>query len=212
MPGRHYEASDYRWNYTSYMADDTRRQYEGRPIITRDSAIDGGVFYTGSGTESAVVDTQQYPEEFNNWYDQACDLASDSRSRIDRTKVLRSVFETVSRNMAYSLKGVEQLGRELNLKPNQKVTLNAYMKRGTGVCRHQALATGVLLEMFKNDSLIRGTPRVHKSSRPDSGHAWVRYTSHGGVVAILDVAHGQIGRLDSIAGRAQWDYRLPEEI
>ncbi len=213
------------WEYTHAIK---RREggdtYQGRHIIGRDSALNGGV-YTGTyGGEAIVVDTEKYPDEFE-------ELLSDVRSRIvdksgreQRGKVLGAVFDVVSEKMRYSQEGVEKILGEIaenqgrsDFRDGTKIPLNEFILEGVGVCRHQALAAGVLLERLKDDGLIRGQVSVDRSQRwspkgEPEGHAWVRYTSHSGAVVILDVAQGYFGPLEDSEGRKRgWDYLRPEE-
>lgn len=92
-----------------------------------------------------------------------------------------------------------------------------------GVCRHQALFAGVLLEKLADSGILSGVVSVERNmNKRDTnddkydGHSWVRYTNSSGRVFILDVAQQQIAALsDLMAARRRneqvWDYARPED-
>lgn len=106
---------------------------------------------------------------------------------------------------------------------HRKVDLNIYIKRGVGVCRHQALFAGTLLEKFVDDGILSGHVSVERNRirRADDsdvydGHSWVRYTNSAGKVYILDVAQQRLAPLGKLMGLRSvdgsvWDYARPED-
>lgn len=220
------------WGYTVNFEEYQRRMgkdpttYQGRDIIGRDTKIDGGV-YTGTyGGEAIVVDSKKYPDGINKLMQEVKIRAfNEEKVAIDRGEVLRSVFNVVSEAMPYSKSGVQALldgiakdeGRT-KLADGTKVALDSFIQARVGVCRHQALTAGLLLEMLKDEGIIRGQVSVDRNKKWNpmddkyDGHAWVRYTSYSGTVMILDVAQGYFGRLEDSEGiRHGWDYMRPED-
>ena len=126
--------------------------------------------------------------------------------------------------MPYSQRGVDRTLEDIakrigvaKFRDGDKVELSVFMAAGVGVCRHQALACAVTLERFKDEGHIRGSISIDRNIRRDpkmensDGHAWVRYTSHGGNIMILDVAQNYFGLLKDSSRDAQWNYMRPEE-
>lgn len=212
------------WNYTIMSKDLHGEKFGGRPQIGRDSQIDGGVYYGTYGGEAIVVDSDKYPKQYDLLFDEVLNKSKSEDGSVDRGKVLQSVFTTVSEKMKYSQEGVDNTLQELaeasgsdKLIDGTKVNLGDFIEDGVGVCRHQALVTGYLLQRMKKEGYIRGDASVERSQRwsPNGereGHAWVRYTASTGDVMILDIAQRYFGLLeDSEGSKHGWDYLRPEE-
>lgn len=189
--------------------------FKERHLIRRDERINGGVYPGENVREAIVVDDKKQPE-----------LASLYTGLIRKTKamsqktdiplkhlLLDTVFKTVSEAMPYSEVGVEQIAREFHLQPDQKIGLNQYLIRKVGVCRHQALLAGYLLEKLVKRRHLGGKVSLDRNSVPGEGdHAWVRYTTTIGEVYILDVTNGFIGKLqDTVGNPSRWQYQRPED-
>lgn len=212
------------WSYTMDARKFHGDMRAGRRIIGRDEKIDGGL-YTGTyGGEAIVVDTKKYPEAYNGLLSEVMTKITREDGAIDRAEVLGTVFRTVSEKMKYSQSGVDNLlqeiaeGKGLDKFPDfTKVELSDFIDEGIGVCRHQALTVGIILEKLKETGVIRGDVSVDRSmgwspKGEREGHAWVRYTNRAGQVYILDVAMGYIGPLEAAEGEKRgWDYLRPEE-
>lgn len=221
MSNEHIEAN---WDYTDFMVEENEgHMFKGRPSIERDSQIDGGVYHGTYGGEAIVVDTEKYPNEYNKWLDIAKEKASVN-GEIKKNHILKSTFDTVLEEMPYSKNGVDNLlsniaaGRgESKFKDGTKVSLDYFMREHAGVCRHQALVVGTLLEMFKKEGYISGEVSVDRNTNwnpvtdEKGGHAWCRYTNSGGDIFILDVAQKYAGTLEDSKTEAQWNYLRPEE-
>ena len=82
-----------------------------------------------------------------------------------------------------------------------------------GVCRHQALLCGYLLEKLIKDERISGKVSVDRNFVEGlGGHAWARYTTDRGKVYILDVAQNYKGCLgDMTKKQSRWFYERPED-
>lgn len=214
------------WDYTELFKDRNGSEtYQGRPLIERDSPIAGGVYFGTYGGEAIVVDPEKYPDEYNKLFDEASARATVDGA-VSRGHLLRAVFDTVKEAMPYSKNGVQTVldtiainQNRLEFKSGTKVDLSSFLKRHTGVCRHQALAVGVTLERFKDEGYIRGDISVDRNinwdpsadKREPGGHAWVRYTNSNGKIFIIDVAQNYIGTLEDSVSKANWNYLRPEE-
>jgi len=223
--------SDDGWGYTADAAEVARLRQEleknnGREVrhtISRDGRIDGGVYEGNYGGEAIVVDRKKYSEG----YDMAMASVEAAITRpdgsIDKSLVMQSVFNQVRQTMKYDQYEVGKILQDLGQgKDGTKIALQEYIQKGVGVCRHQALFAGQLLEGLKDKGYISGSASIdrNKNRRVDEdgydGHAWVRYTNGAGEVFIIDVAHGIIGSLDQInaareKGARVWDYERPED-
>ena len=205
------------WNKTTLTKDRLKLEgklyevkgvsyYEGRPIISRDTPIDGGVYLGQGMREAIVVDSKKYPA-IGSLYEKA-KAKTRVNGEVRRDKVLGAVYDTVKEAMKYDEARTEEIVKKHGAKKDGKIKLDHFIEEEFGICRHQALTCGVLLELFKNDRFIRGKPSVDRNSIGKYGHAWCRYTSTG--VAILDVAQGYFGNLED-APSDGWDYKRPEE-
>jgi hypothetical protein len=210
------------WGYTTTARKEFGSIYQGRQLIGRDMDVRGGVYYGTYKGEAIVVDPSKNPEQYRLYFEKAKQRAIEN-GKIQRSKVLQAVFDTVSTEMPYSQEKVDSILNDIGkakglpqFPDGSKIDLGVFMENHAGVCRHQALACAVLLQSFKDEGYIRGDISVDRNAvwQPNSeldGHAWVRYTSHGGNVMILDVAQGYLGLLDDAQNSARWNYLRPEE-
>ena len=206
--------------------------YEGRPIIARDTPINGGVYPVGGRRgEALVIDDKKYPVEFNRGYTKITERLKTSL--IDKLPVwgiaraargerlagghelqtLSTVFEEVSRLLRYDKAATDALARD-----GQKIALNSYINRGVGVCRTQAALSAYFVERLIRDGRLNGRVSIDRNSREDvdgngSGHAWARFTSESGEVFIIDPAQRFVGTLkESRNNGKSWDYRRTEDL
>jgi len=199
------------WGKTHWMAgrlgisDLENDLYNGRPIIHRDSPIDGGVYLGQGQREAIVVDTQKYPE-LGKLYGIAKVKAQKEAG------ILRAVFDAVSEAMPRQDNDhVEALVRKYGAGGDRKISLDVFINEGTGVCRHDALACAALLELAIKDGTLDGRVSVDRNSTYLGGHAWCRYTAPTGTVYILDVAQGFVGGLKRASEENRWAYQRPDE-
>lgn len=183
--------------------------FQGRPVISRNTPVDGGV-YTSAGPSSPaiVVDSEKYPE-INNLYKRAKKTAKN-RFFDDIPPILHAVYATVDE--VFSHRGDDKSEElEKSFKSDQKVTLDVFIKKGIGVCKHFALTSAALLEKFRREGLLKGKISLDRNTMEEGGHAWCRYTDPKGEVYILDLAQGFLGTLEDSDGKAKWSYRRPGE-
>lgn len=190
--------------------------YMGRPIIGRDSRISGGVYTTGRG-EGLVVD-----EKYGRLLGCYKDIRDEMQRRIKRgedskTFILDQVYKYVEKLLPYDMEEVKEILKDLgaDIEP-VKVALDVFIKERVGVCRHQAILIGYLLEKLVADGVLSGNVSVDRNMNSEFGHAWVRYTNSRGKVIILDTAQHFIGYLDQAPtdrkkGIDRWYYERPED-
>ena len=206
--------------------------YEGRPIIARDTPINGGVYPVGgSHGEALVIDDKKYPEEFDLAYIKITERLKSSlidklpvwgvarAARADKSaggqelRTLNTIFEEVSSLLRYDKAATDALARD-----GQKIALNSYINKGVGVCRTQAALSAYFVERMILDGRLNGRVSIDRNSREnvdgnDSGHAWARYTSGSGEVFIIDPAQRFVGTLkESRNNGKSWDYRRTEDL
>lgn len=189
---------------------DGRAYYQGRPVIHRDSQIDGGVCLGQGKREAIVVDSQKYPK-LRELYEAAKGKAMED-GIVRKEKILQAVYDTVTEAIpVQSSTRVKRLLQALDIGKDEKISLDVFLEYGVGVCRHDALACAALLELFKKDGFVNGKPSVDRNSDKGEGHAWCRYTNSIGEVCILDVMLKYIGNLTD-ASEDIWHYKRPEDF
>ncbi len=180
-------AFDYTKNIADYVSNANQSKqlnksentYGGRPIISRDKAINQGVYPVG-GTdgEALVVDDKKYGEVYQTvWQELGSRLERIKSSRVtvgalqrlvrsrgganetmpvptsssDSIKwSLEQVFDTVLDFMEYDAEKVNDFNQQQGINYH-KIELTAYIKEGVGVCRHQALLAAYLVERLVRD-------------------------------------------------------------
>lgn len=185
--------------------------FENRPIIGRDRPINGGV-YLGEGDREAIVVDDSKDLSLHAAYSEllAMRYLAQKRGEHFKQNLLNNVWTLTMRLMPYDETNVQRQRSRLH-KKNQKISLGCFM--GGGVCRHQALLAGYMLERLGKEGLVRGKVSIDRNSiESEGGHAWVRYTNSAGKVFILDPAQRYIGSLheERIEAR-RWLYERPED-
>jgi hypothetical protein len=198
--------------YVEPKPESRNGKWLGRPIIGRDTPINGGVYLVGGIDEAVVVDDTKQPELIETYQQLKQIIAQRTQQKENYKKhILDDTFDLVQQVMPYSMESVVQISRELSLKPDQKVALSAYINNQGGVCRHQALLCAYLLEKLKSEGFIRGQASIDRNSiLGKGGHAWVRYTNSVGEIFIIDPAQDFLDKLNN-AGENEWFYQRPED-
>ncbi|MCJ7805343.1 hypothetical protein MUP46_01735 [Patescibacteria group bacterium] len=188
--------------------------YLGRPIIGRDTAINGGVYLGGGEREAIVVDDSLPKSPLNNVYSELLAMRARAVQRGEHFKetLLSDVFDLVRHRLPYNERRVREIGAAIGIKPDQKVSLGVYITEKTGVCRHQALLVAYLLERLRNEGRVKGKVSVDRNYIPGiGGHAWVRYINSAGEVIIIDPARELIDDLQHIKPELRVFYERPQE-
>ena len=216
------------WHYTKlsdyYGVAEQRQAREGyldkpRHSINRDSELEGGVYEGAYGGEAIVAD---WGESLQESYDEIKAELGDAPTS---EQVLAVAYRHVKERMKYDQEAVDRIFTEKARGVNhQKVALEVYIDEGVGVCRHQALFVGLLLEHLIKDGLLSGKVNVdrnmnRRANEEDKydGHSWVRYTDSNGKVYIVDVAQHQNDTLQNLRQRRErgeriWNYARPEDL
>jgi hypothetical protein len=180
--------------------------YQGRPIIGRDTPIDGGVSLGANQREAIVVDARsKYVRSL--YIKSLMGILQDGF--LHKEKILKSVYDVVVDNFISS--DTTGLVESLGANEDVKMNLEIFIANRVGSCRHRALTAGVLLETFKKNRLINGRVSIDRNEMmifgfPIGAHAWTRYTSSDGHVIILDAMQKYLGPIDEAKG---WAYKRP---
>jgi hypothetical protein len=227
------KASERVFNDPFYALPDEKSPYgyyDGRPIIGRNSPIDGGVYIGEHPREGLVVDSAKYPFLLENYH-------AFLKTWDPKIEVCHQVLQHVVQVMPTKPDVVDQVEIAANLQaekdradglpvPNEiRVSLSSYLKRRGGVCRQQALYSGFVLEKMIKDSLIPGHVSVDRRSFANGkSHAWARYwhTEKGlpiigrdkTTVKIIDPTTGQHGVVTDLNNELAliMGYRRPEDV
>ncbi|MFH0863834.1 MAG: hypothetical protein V1858_01955 [Candidatus Gottesmanbacteria bacterium] len=188
-------------------------KFAERPIIARDTSINGGV-YLGSGErEAIVVDDQKYPQELNDVYvklKQSWELKQNNKS------VFENVYNTVKEALGGNKNPVDVETQVNNLVasftnkhgPDTKVPINDFIKAGVGVCRHRALLAGYLIERLTKQGILKGNVSIDRNYLPNlGGHAWVRWEAVNIGVIIIDPSLNYVGKIENAP--KFWNYQRP---
>jgi hypothetical protein len=208
-----------KWNRSINMIDrsheirsiDDALVFQGRPVIRRDTRINGGVYLGANAREAVVVDFEK-DREIMALYEKVLSAAEGR----DEEGILQAVFDKVSKSFSRrSSRHVEQLVDWLGLGNDQKVLLGMFVREKTGCCRHSALACGAIIEKLIDEGYLKGKVSVDRNSfnilSYNLAHAWCRYTSAEGRVTVLDVAKDYIGGLTKKGDIVPWEYKRHEE-
>ena len=226
------------WNYTVLAVGanvpGVRQQMEQeqgrreRHTITRDSPINNGVYEGSYGGEAIVVDYDEDPELIDEAVDSVLQASTTTAGKLDKNLVLDATLSYVLSHMRYDADAVDKLfEEELGGVRGRKVSLGRYIdddEGGFGVCRHQALFAGIILEQMAERGILGGRASVERNTirrgadGKDDGHSWARYTNSVGDVFILDAAQQQrvlsleeAMELNRQNPDVNWDYARPED-
>lgn len=211
--------------YVDHSGEVVLAMYHGRPVISRDSQVNGGVYIVPGSQEAIVVDDGTKPKEgdrpkeinthyqkaFNDFIDLAKSYGVSVRQGVRRdqiTDMLKALLISVGDTIGYDIKFSEYI--RSNFK-DRKINLHDFIAEGKGVCRHQALLAGYILERLINGGFVSGSVSVDRNYVEDKGgHAWARYTDEKGRIYIIDPTNGYAGKLDRKSNKI-WSYSRPED-
>lgn len=173
----------------------------GRPLITRDSRINGGVSVPYAQAEAVLVDFDKDTTLLNFYNEVKTKVLDAIRKRriTDPVEINRLVFEEVRKAMPYT-KDLKSFNADIERTfGGRKINLGYFLSRNEGVCRHQALLHGAIVERLIDEGVLNGRIGVdrgmdfNETSQDWDGHQWVRYTTSDGKVIYIDPAHHYIG-------------------
>jgi len=187
------------------------KKFKGREIIGRDKKINKGVYLGAGAREAIVVDGDKDPA-LDKIFEELLEMRSKAQEKGKSFKegVLIDVWSLVKTVIPFNVTKADEIESNLE-EPDTKIYLSAYI--GGGVCRHQALLTGYLLERLCEQRLIGGRVSIDRNYVPGKGgHAWVRYKNSIGEIYILDSARNYIGKLSDVSeSSGRWFYERPED-
>ncbi len=202
-------------------------RYLGRPIIGRDSRIDGGVYIGRKPREAIVVDMARpglLDNVYTNWLRELQDQAPMwpwQHITLGRKRAVQRYLNShmgllcrtlVNRVLPFDRHVVSQVAHEHTLGPDDKVRLDVYLRRRGGVCRHQVCLLGALLERLVDEGWLEGRVSIDRKFVPRQySHAWVRWVDGAGQIWILDAAQDVWGRLASFEPERRWFYAREDE-
>jgi len=188
-----------------------RERYQGRSVIHRNTSVLGGVYLGAFPREAIVVDSEKYPA-IRELYKEAKKRAINPKTgKIEKNMILGAVYDVVRKKMKPNEEEVEKIIKELRAGNDRKVALDVFIEKGVGVCRHHALACAALLELFRKEGYVQGSPSVDRNSTKLGAHAWCRYTNSAGEVFILDPTLGFLGTPEEAEKKGMWQYKRPED-
>lgn len=198
-----------RWDNTRFVEerlDGVRKNgsYRGRPIIHRDSPIDGGIYLGAHQREAIVVDSILSPLLLD-MYEDAKARITDWKWSYKKGKIPRAVYTLVPKRLRYDEAKVDSLVRRHESRNDGEILMEEFLQEGYGICRHQALAAGFLMERFKKEGIIKGQVSVDRNVFDGEGHAWCRYTTDAGTVTIIDPGRF-LGTLEESLKELKWAY------
>jgi transglutaminase superfamily protein len=187
---------------------DGRFVFGGRRVIGHGSRIEGGV-YLGSGSREAIVVDETKTEALTGSYSEVLQRITVG-DQVDKRKALQTVYEVTQEKIPYDLDKTDEYVRPYS--DDTKVALDNFINKGFGVCRHQALLAGYLLEKLKDDGILRGQVSVNRNFVPGRGaHAWAEYTTFSGTAYVIDPAQSYFGLKSEARQRGAWRYETTEE-
>jgi hypothetical protein len=216
-----------------YAPPDDRSRYgywAGRPIIGRDSPVNGGVYlglgHVGEGRREALLVDDSAPEALlHDLYDRLLAEIAYLRDSEAATlplgghamAFLRAVMTTTQECMNRDDEKAGELGRLLLQVQEERrdetgvVPLDYFIQLKVGTCRHYALLACYLIERLLQAGVVEGTVSLDRCAVVGGGrHAWTRVEC-GDRVFVVDIAHGYLGSIDGPQAFA-WYRRPPESV
>jgi hypothetical protein len=201
--------------------------YDDRHLIVHDAPINGGIFVdAGAGREAIFVDRKNSPI-LEGMIDQVKATVVNNDGEASLFEVFSMINNLIDEKIVKYTEVYDYLD-EQNLKNDTPVSLEVFLQKGVGVCRHLSLTAAAIIEALIEENILQGRVSLERSRRNMDGmkaHAWVRYESiayrqqpHPSNVFIVDpTARGDILSL-SLAMELKdesplgiWDYARRED-
>ncbi len=220
-----------KWGYTQSAQElayerqmlEFQANKEPRKTIGNGTRIDKGVYEGKYGGEKIVVDSEKEPL-ISDAVDRVAAAIRRQDGTYDKSKALSTVYNLVCEEMQYDSDIVEGIFESYGRVDGRKIDLGVYIAAHAGVCRHQALYAGIIIEGLCDRGVLQGSVTVNRSMMPREGdrddqydgHAWVRYTNSAGQVIIIDPAQHRFDTLDNLMklrrdNEEVWDYARDED-
>lgn len=203
-----------------YAAPDDGAPYGrlfGKPLIGRDSPINGGV-YVGEGAREAIFVMQDSILE--DVFDELVEYFVQQQNTAEHKEgwTTEEILDIVMHKVKEKFYKGEDDYRKLadNLGSDKLIRLSYFVQNNAGLCRHQSLLTGFLIEQLVSRGILDGQVSVDRSSDTERevGHSWVRFTkkSDPDPYIVDTVLLGKAYRLSGIRSlKGIWDYCRPED-
>lgn len=190
---------------------------DGKLVIGRDTPINGGVLIekkrTGEPLSELISVDDNKQDGLIRTYQTLDRMIKDQIGNLSpdfKKEIFDNIINLTRHAIPYDQNGLDKLYEKYRIKPGDYVPLEFNIRNEKGVCRHQALLAGYLLEKLILKNIIDGLVSFDSNYGPSDGHAWVRYTL-GNQVIILDPAKEFWSPLSQANAKGQWDYLRPED-
>lgn len=164
--------------------------FRNRPIIGESNRINGGIFIGATSHEAIVID-EKYGllEKIFATLEIRCGELDHSLATYEYD-VFSKAISLTRESLRFSEEGVSQIEKRYNIKSDDKVTLDLYLKRKVGVSRHQVLLAAFLLERLRDKGFIRGVPTIESQISESIPQERLLFTSGDGEIFRFDPTKG----------------------
>lgn len=207
-----YEEGDEEAPYGYYDKPGEKR----RLIIGKDTPINKGI-YLGSNQREAIVIDDENDDALHTAYGDILIALGKLRDNNDLNteRILQQVYQLVLKKIPYNEKMADQITAVAGQKDG-RVTLGSYIANHGGVCRHEALLAGYLVERLIQEEKIGnestrkfGSVSIDRNTIPNQGgHAWARYEDENDEIWVIDAAQKYCGRLKDVPEHGWFYQRL----
>jgi len=130
--------------------------FKKRPIIAECSRISGGVYLSAYPREAVVVD-EKYGFLDEVYRKLTIAIARQKNgARLNEKDIVLEVVKFTAEHLPFSEDKVRTLSMEQEIKVDQRIALDFFIKERVGVARHQVLLAGYLLQRLKSRNIIQG--------------------------------------------------------
>ena len=141
--------------------------FSGRPLIGECNGILGGVYISAMPKEAIVID-EVFEFLPKVWENLRRDISTIGPRTINfEDVVLVCVKRVIENSLVFSPKRVAELHHAYNIRADQKVALDTYIRAGVADNRHITLLGGYLLEKLKFQGLLSGAIALDPVIRED---------------------------------------------
>jgi len=130
--------------------------FKKRHIIAECTKISGGVYLSAYPREAIVVDEKYgYLDEVYRKLTMAIARQKNGKKPSEKEIVLE-VVKFTTQHLPFSESKIRKLSMEQEIKVDQRIALDFFIKESVGVARHQVLLAGYLLQRLKKRNIIQG--------------------------------------------------------
>lgn len=159
--------------------------FNGRPIIGEATKIHGGIFLSSAPVEAIVIDEKYgFLSELYEELAERLNRLSDAGVPSERL-LLHETFKFVLQKARFDPEKVDRILARNKFSVDTKVILDAFVKEGVGLHRHQALLAAYLLERLCQEKTLRGSVQIDPQNSPSEQ---IIYLSPDGTTTKFDPA------------------------